>query len=146
MLSNLHRLAGVLAFLLIAAFLSSTLVAELFLSQGTVVVVKQVIVYALFILAPLLMITGGSGFQLGRAQEGGLIAAKRRRMPLIALNGVFVLIPLAIYLHLKAAQGEFDVAFYLAQAAELLAGAGNLWLMGLNIRDGMRLRGRFPGA
>lgn len=36
----------------------------------------------------------------------------------------------------------FDSRFYLVQGLELLTGALNLTLMGLNIRDGLRLSGR----
>jgi hypothetical protein len=64
-------------------------------------------------------------------------------MPLIAANGLLVLLPAAIFLNLWAAQGTFDSRFYLVQAVELLAGAINLLLMGLNMRDGVKLTGRF---
>jgi hypothetical protein len=140
MLTNLHRIAALLAFLCIAAFMTSTLIAELFLSHASVAEVKQAIVYALFVLVPLLMITGGSGFALAKGRVAALISAKQRRMPLIALNGLLVLIPLAVFLNLKATQGAFDAPFYGAQVIELMAGALNLWLIGLNARDGLRLR------
>lgn len=41
-----------------------------------------------------------------------------------------------------AAAGSFDTAFYVVQAIELLAGAANVALMGLNARDGLRMAGR----
>jgi hypothetical protein len=41
-----------------------------------------------------------------------------------------------------AAAGRFDTTFYLLQGVELIAGAINIGLMGLNIRDGLRLSGR----
>jgi hypothetical protein len=65
---------------------------------------------------------------------------------LIALNGLLVLVPLAVFVHLKAAQGAFDGLFYGAQVIELIAGAANLWLIGLNARDGLRLRSLSPTA
>jgi hypothetical protein len=43
----------------------------------------------------------------------------------------------------SAAAGTFNTTFYIVQALELLAGATNLVLMGLNIRDGFKLSGRF---
>jgi hypothetical protein len=67
-------------------------------------------------------------------------------MPFIAANGLLVLIPCAIFLDRWAAAGEFDTTFYTVQALELLAGAVNLALMGLNIRDGMTMSGRFRAA
>jgi hypothetical protein len=140
MLTNLHRIAALLAFLFIATFMISTVIAELFLSHASVAAVKQAIVYALFVLVPLLMMTGGSGFALARGNRSLLLNAKRRRMPLITLNGLLVLIPVAIFLNVKAGQGEFDTLFYGAQVIELIAGALNLWLIGWNARDGLRLR------
>lgn len=142
--TNVHRIAALFAFLFIATFMTSTLIAELFLSHASVAKVKQAIVTGLFVLVPLLMITGGSGFALAKGRAVALIGAKRRRMPLIALNGLLVLVPLAVFLNLKAAHGELDAIFYGAQTVELLAGALNLWLIGLNARDGLRLRTGSP--
>jgi hypothetical protein len=64
-------------------------------------------------------------------------------MPFIAANGLLVLIPCAIVLDRWAAADTFDSTFYLVQGLELLAGAANLTLMGLNIRDGLKMSGRF---
>jgi hypothetical protein len=60
----------------------------------------------------------------------------------IGPNGVLVLIPCAFYLANLAAKGQFTTTFYAVQVIELLAGLVNLTLMGLNIRDGLRLTGR----
>lgn len=49
-------------------------------------------------------------------------------------------------LYYYAYAGVFDTKFYLVQAAELLAGAINLTLMGLNMRDGLRLSGHIGTA
>ena len=89
-----------------------------------------------------LMAAGGSGFQRGKKMRGPLIAAKKKRMPIIALNGLLVLLPSAFFLASKASAGEFDKMFYTVQAIELVAGALNLTLMGLNMRDGLRMTGR----
>jgi hypothetical protein len=64
-------------------------------------------------------------------------------MPFIAANGLFVLLPSAVLLDRWASQGMFDDTFYVVQGVELLAGAINLMLMGMNIRDGLRMSGRF---
>ena len=64
-----------------------------------------------------------------------------KRMPFIAANGLLILVPAAIFLDQWASAGAFDTKFYLVQAVELLAGAVNLTLMGLNMRDGLRLSG-----
>lgn len=96
---------------------------------------------------------GASGFRLGGRSAAPLAVAKKRRMPIIALNGLLVLVPAAFFLAYRADAGRFDAAFYFVQAVELLAGAANLALIGLNMRDGLRLSGRLglrgrvaPGA
>ena len=66
-----------------------------------------------------------------------------RRMRLIAANGVLILIPAALFLAARAKAGQFDIAFSTVQALELLAGATNLTLLALNMRDGLRMKGRF---
>ena len=63
-------------------------------------------------------------------------------MPLIAANGLVVLIPAALFLAFKARAAEFDTVFYAVQALELVAGAANITLLGLNLRDGLRMKGR----
>lgn len=140
---KLHAAAAVLAFLLIAAFWSSTLVSELFLSPANVVSVKRGIVFALAGFVPLMLLTAGSGFSLGGQGRHPLLLAKRRRMPFIAANGLLILVPAALFLSARAQAGQFDTVFYTVQAVELIAGALNLLLIGRNIRDGMRLHGRF---
>ncbi|MHA7817534.1 MAG: hypothetical protein ACX93N_13730 [Pseudohaliea sp.] len=136
----IHRTAAGLAALMIIAFLASTLISELFLSLHAVAAVKQTILFALIGFIPLLMVTAGTGFALGKGRSGALVKAKRRRMPLIALNGMLVLVPLAFYLNYKAQASAFDSWFYFAQILELIAGAGNLTLIFLNMRDGMRMK------
>jgi hypothetical protein len=71
------------------------------------------------------------------------VLKKKHRMPFIAGNGILILVPAALYLAALASRGEFGNVFYGVQAIELVAGAINLMLMGLNIRDGLRLTGRF---
>lgn len=85
------------------------------------------------------MAVGGTGFRLGRKMRGPLIAAKTIRMPFIAANGILILIPSALYLSFKAQAGAFDTGFYVVQVIELCAGVVNLTLLGLNMRDGLRL-------
>ena len=139
-----HLIAGLLATLTIATFFLSTVLVELFGSHEAVAMVKSLIVLpGLFILVPAIAVTGGSGFYLSKFRQGRLVYAKKKRMPFIAANGLLVLIPCAIFLNRWAASGEFDTAFYAVQALELLAGAANLTLMGQNIRDGMKMSGRF---
>ena len=140
---QVHLAAGLLASLTIATFFLGTLVVELFGSDDAVKALKALIVMpGLFILVPAIAATGGSGFFLAKSRQGRLVAAKKKRMPFIAANGLLVLVPCAIVLNRWAAAGAFDAMFYTVQALELLAGAVNLTLMGLNIRDGLTMSGR----
>ena len=93
-------------------------------------------------LIPALMAAGASGFALSKGRRAGLVGAKVKRMPLIAANGILVLIPSALFLAHKAAAAEFDNTFYAVQALELAAGAANIALLGLNMRDGLKMKGR----
>lgn len=138
-----HAIAGLVAFAFIASFWTSTLVSELFLSQDAVASVKAGIVYAFAVFVPVMIATGATGFAMGGTSTDPLIVAKRRRMPFIALIGMIVMIPAALFLNAKASAGEFDAWFYGVQLVELGAGAVNLSLMGMNIRDGIRSTGRF---
>jgi hypothetical protein len=139
---NIHAVAGVLAFLFIATFWTSTVVAELFLDHRAVASVKVAITYAFLAFVPCMALTGATGFAMGGKSTAAMLIAKRRRMPIIGANGLLVLIPAAIFLSIKAQVGAFDTAFYTVQILELLAGATNLFLMGLNIRDGRQLSRR----
>ena len=146
MLKMLHPVAGAIALLTISTFWLSTLFAELFGSEAFVVSVKTSIPWGFFVLVPALMTAGGTGFVLSKGSRAGVIGAKLKRMPFIAANGVLVLIPAALFLASKARAGEFDTAFYVVQALEILAGATNITLLGLNMRHGLRLKGRLRRA
>jgi len=141
---QVHFVAGLLATLTIATFFLSTVIVELLGSPESVATIKSLIVMpGLFILVPAIAATGASGFFLSKSRQGRLVETKKNRMPFIAANGLLILIPCAIFLNRWASAGTFDSAFYLVQSLELLAGAVNLTLMGLNIRDGSKMSGRF---
>lgn len=142
MVKIVHPLAGTVAIMTIATFWLSTALTELFASQATVTMVKTTIPWGFLLLIPALAIAGGSGFFMSGGRRTGLIGKKSKRMPIIAANGILVLIPSALYLASKAGAGEFDAAFYAIQALELTAGVVNIALLGLNMRDGLRMKGR----
>jgi hypothetical protein len=131
---------------MIVIFWLSTAVTELFASQASVTMVKTAIPWGFLLLVPALAATGGSGFALAKGRRAGVIGAKLKRMPFIAANGVLVLIPSALFLAFKANAAEFGGAFYAVQALELIAGATNIVLLGLNMRDGLRMKGRLNPA
>ncbi len=144
MLKKIHLIAAVIATLTIAIFFTSTILVELFGSHAAIASLKSLIVMpGLFVLIPAIAATGGSGFILSKVSKGRLVETKMKRMPFISANGLLVLLPTAIFLDQWASAGSFDSKFYVVQTAELLAGAINLTLMGLNIRDGLRVSGRF---
>jgi len=139
MLSLAHKIGGALALALIAMFWGSTVVSELALDAATITAVKTAIPYGFLLLVPALAVAGGSGLRLARGRRGGLIGTKLKRMPIIAANGLLVLMPAAFFLSSKAQAGDFDTIFYAVQALELVAGALNLTLLSLNMRDGLRM-------
>lgn len=143
MLRLLHPVAGGTAFLTILIFWLSTVAAELAGGPGLTVAVKTAILWGLVLLVPALAFTGLSGIRLARGTGGVRITRKRRRMPWIAGTGLLVLVPCAVFLQAKASAHSFDTAFVAAQALELVAGATNLALLGLSMRDGFALTGRF---
>lgn len=141
--TKMHLIAGLVATLAIATFFLSSVLVEIFGDHETVARLKALIVMpGLLILIPAIAVTGVSGFVLAKTRKGQLVEAKKKRMPFIAANGLLVLIPCAIVLDRCASAGVFDASFYVVQGIELLAGSVNLTLMGLNIRDGLRVSGR----
>lgn len=142
MKSKIHAIAGVIALLTIASFWTSTLFSELFADHSTIAYIKQLILKGMFILIPSMMMVGASGFSLSQKMRGPVIEAKKKRMKIIAANGILILLPSAFFLAAKASSGEFDFMFYGVQALELIAGATNITLIILNIRAGRKLSRR----
>ncbi len=141
-----HRAAGMIGFLTILTFWTSTVVSEAFGTLSAVAAVKLAIPWGFLVLIPALAVAGATGFRMAGASTSPRILRKKQRMPFIAANGVLILIPAAFYLAWLASQGAFGTTFYIVQGIELIAGAVNLTLMGLNIRDGMRMTGRLAPA
>ncbi|MCC7083093.1 MAG: hypothetical protein IT530_20695 [Burkholderiales bacterium] len=142
MKAKLHGFFGAVALLCIATFWVSTAISEAFLDLASVTAVKNAILAGMWVLIPAMAATGGSGFSLASSRRGRLVEVKARRMKLVAANGLLVLLPSAFVLASWANAGRFDGAFYALQALELLAGAANITLLALNLRDGLRLAGR----
>ncbi len=142
MKTRIHAIAGGIGFLMILLFWTSTAISELFASHETIATVKNGILWGMVILIPAMAIAGGSGMAMGRKRKDALTRAKKKRMPIIALNGLLLLVPAAWFLAGKAVAGEFDTTFYMVQVIELIAGAANLTMMGLNIRDGLTMTGK----
>lgn len=146
----IHAAAGTGALVLVSGFWLSTVASELSGSAAAMVMVKTTIPWLLPLMVLLMAAAGGSGLAMAGGARAGRIGAKRRRMPFIALNGLLVLTPCALFLAHQAAAGPVGGAFYTVQAVELAAGAVNIALLGLNMRDGIAMaRGgpaRAPGT
>lgn len=138
-LVRIHVIAGLAATLTIFVFLVLAIASEV--APGFTASARTSILRGLFLLVPALMATGITGALLSRHHRGRLVDDKLRRLKLVAINGLFILLPSAIWLAWRADAGNFGTAYGVVQVIELLAGAANLRLMLLNLRDGMRLSG-----
>jgi hypothetical protein len=147
MTRTIHFVAALAASALIFTFFVCTIAAELLGEHELVAWVKHLIVFpGLFFLVPAIATAGITGFLLARRRSGARVQAKKKRMPIIGVNGIVVLVPCAILLDRWAAGGRFDTVFWLVQTLELLAGFVNLSLMGLNLRDGLKLSGKWRAS
>lgn len=135
---SLHPVAGGLGFVIIATFWGATLLSEVFGSEATIEWVKTTIPWGFCVLIPATIGAGASGTALSAGDRRGVLGAKSRRMPFIAANGLFILIPAALFLASKAQAREFDTTFYVVQAIELSVGLTNMLLLAASIRDGLR--------
>ncbi|MGR3758603.1 hypothetical protein ACUXV3_00500 [Roseobacteraceae bacterium NS-SX3] len=145
MTPRIHAAAGGLALATISAFWLSTALSELFASHETIAMVKTAILYGMALLIPAMATAGASGASLGKGWKLPQVAAKARRMKIIAANGLLLLLPSAVFLALKAQAGQFDGWFYAVQFIELAAGAANITLLARNMRDGLALARRRAG-
>ena len=136
MIRKLHPAAGGTAMSLVILFWCATVVAEIRGDAAEILLVKTGILYGLVLLIPCIVFAGLSGRKLAGRSPDPRIAAKRRRMPVIALNGGLVLVPCAIFLWLRAADGDFTGAFWWVQGLELVAGAVNAVLLVQSLLDG----------
>ncbi|GAA2383772.1 hypothetical protein GCM10010404_45150 [Nonomuraea africana] len=141
-----HAVFGVVALVLISAFMVASLVVEAVGDEKAVAGVKAAIALGACALVFSMIATGGTGTSLAgkdaRGLRARLIEVKRRRMAVVAGIGLLVLVPCAVTLWRLSAEGAFGTAFYAIQAVEFAGGAVNLVLVGLNLRDGLRMTGR----
>ncbi len=137
----LHATAATFSLIIIIIFISSTLVAELFLTPIAIVNVKSSIFKGIFILIPIIILTAISGNILARKRSGKLIQDKQKRMLFIAINGVCILLPAAIFLNHQANLGHFSINFYIVQLLEIIFGILQIILLSKNFYAGLKLRG-----
>ncbi len=142
MKSKLHAIAGVLGFFCVLTFVTSTVLSELLGSPETVASVKGSIFWGMFLLLPALVFAGATGMSLLGKRTDTLALAKQKRGPIAFMTGLFVLLPSAWFLSSRSSDGTLDTFFYGVQAVELAGSAVCLVMIGMNIRDGLALRGR----
>ncbi|NIY80427.1 hypothetical protein HCZ23_13255 [Celeribacter sp. HF31] len=142
MLPKLHAAFGAAALLIIATFWTATVTTIVIGDKYLIAMAKLGIAWGLLALIPMLILTGVSGNRLGQNMRGPLIGAKQKRMKIIAFNGIVFLVPSALILLPLAMQGQGGLLYWTIQTLELLAGATNITLLGLNMRDGLRLSRR----
>ncbi len=142
MLPKLHAAVGALALLIIAGFWTATVTTILIGDKYLIAMTKLTIAWGLLALIPALMLTGLSGHRLAQKMRGPVIAAKQARMKWAAILGIIVLVPSALILLPLAMQGQGGAIYWALQIVELLAGATNITLLSLNMREGLRLSRR----
>ena len=85
MIGKIHPISGVIGFLTILTFWTSTAISELFGTYETVAAVKQMVLYGMFILVPSMAIVGASGMKMGSRRKdapgSGARASAARRLP-----------------------------------------------------------------
>ena len=143
MKTKIHPIAGVTGFILILAFVLSTVFSELFGSYETIATVKRIIFWGMFVLLVALAGAGASGLSLLGKRTEPLALTKQQRGPISFMTSLLVLLPSAFFLSRWASANSFDGWFYGVQALELVASALVIAMVGLNIRDGLALRGQF---
>lgn len=142
-ISKIHATAAASALLLVTFFWTSTIVSELLLSVSAMISVKHwIATYGLACMVASMAAAGVTGVLIGRGRDGRWVKEKKKRMPWIAMNGIAIMIPSALYLNFKAASGQFDLWFYAVQLLELVVGLIQLDLLLTNFVAGLRLAGR----
>ena len=134
-----HAATGTLALAIVLVFFASSIIALMSGDASLQHDVKLGILWGLLVLVPCLAATGAAGASLARKRRDKVTRVKFLRMKGVAALGLGILVPCAVYLGWRAVQGQG--ISYPVQYLELAAGACNLTLLTLNLRDGMKLRG-----
>jgi len=144
----MHAVAGVSGFVLVSTFVLSTVASALSGSPDLMATVKSLVFMGMFLLLPALVGAGATGMSLLGKRTAELGLTKQLRGPRAFMTSLLVLLPTSGLLWWRSSAGTFDAVYYGAQAIELGASGFVLLMIGLNIRDGLALRGRIrsPGV
>jgi len=142
MLRRIHVGSSITAMTVIAIFLLTTIGAETWATDDGIAAVKRWIARLIAVLVVAMIGAATSGQRLAGRSLHPVIRRKLKRMRAVGAIGLLVLIPSAVVLARLAADHEFGSLFVVLQSVELVAGATNLTLLTLNLRDGLTLRSR----
>lgn len=132
----LHAMFGVLSFGLILASLISSLVVEIWYSQGEIADIKALVVQFILLLLVLLGFATLLGLSLGKTRRGQIVETKKKRMAWIFAIATLIFLPIAYVLNQYAKQGQFNWIYFVLQSIEYVFDIIFLILLGFNMRDG----------
>lgn len=138
-LAKIHIFFELICLVSIPIFFLSSVFSELYGNEYLIQIVKRNILYSMIYFIPCIMLTGITGGLMGRLHPKELTVNKKYRMKLIALNGLFFLLPSAFYLSHLANIKNFGTSFYIFQSVEFIAGITNFILFLLNFIEGIKL-------
>lgn len=139
MKSRIHALAGIVAMVLVASFMTATITVEIIGNDAGILAVKTAILFALIVLIPSIIAAAASGRSLAANRKSPLLTNKKRRAAAIAVVGIVVLVPCAVTLRILAGDHDFSSTFVIVQGVEIAGGIVNLTLLSLNARAGRLL-------
>jgi hypothetical protein len=139
---KIHVIVTVIATLTIVTFFISSLVAEINGNEAFIREVKEMILFSLPIMLIAMPALGITGNKLAGKSRNPIILTKRKRMRLVFVNGI-ALMALACFLYYRSHYQTIDAVFLLAQMAEFALGLTSLILIGMNIKSGFQLSGKF---
>lgn len=141
-LVRVHAITGILALCLITSFFVSSLLSEVSGDLSWIILVKRAVFYCMWAMLVLVPSAALTGIKLAGNSQNTIVKRKQKRMQWIAPNGL-LLLTLASYLYYKANLEELDQRFMIAQLLEFAVGFTNIFLLGLMIRDGFRLKRQY---
>ena len=136
-----HAIAGVLGLVCISSSIAATVVSGL-IGAEAIALAKNSIFTGMFVLILALLAAGASGVGLLGTRTERLALRKQKRGPVGFMTSLFVLLPASFFLSKWAAAQDFDGWYYGLQTIEIAASSVVFAMVGLNIRDGLALRGR----
>lgn len=142
MKKSIHAIAGVIGFICIITFVTSTAISAVVGGPESYTAMKGAIYKGMFVLILALLAAGGTGVNLLGKRNEVLALSKQKRGPISFMTSLLVLLPCAYILSIRSAAGNLGGLLYLVQFVELAASGVVIAMVGLNIRDGLALTGR----